>query len=62
MRGVDYRAPRTGITLLVTRPFYNFRDAEQALLRVGRFGDKCYRFRLRGFDLVDPLSASNSYA
>ncbi len=36
MRGVDYRAEVTGITLLVAQSFPNIREADQGLKRVGR--------------------------
>lgn len=41
MRGVDYRAEKTGIILLVAQSFSNVREADQGLKRVGRFGDAC---------------------
>ena len=62
MRGIDYRAKNKGVVLIVTRPFDNYRDAEQALNRVGRFGDSCSRYKLQGFDIVDEELAMRAYA
>ena len=62
MRGVDYRAKSKGIVLIVARPFENFRDAEQALHRVGRFGDSCSRYKLKGFDIVNNELAQRAYS
>ena len=53
MRGVDYRAPGTGITLVVAKSFSNVRDADQGLKRVGRFKDACHRVLVEGVSLVD---------
>jgi hypothetical protein len=36
MRGIDYRAPTKGITLLICQQFNNKREANQAGYRVGR--------------------------
>ena len=59
MRGVDYRAPLTGITLLIGKSFANAREADQGLKRVGRFKDSCQRIAIDGTPLVDPeLEAS----
>lgn len=44
MRGFDYRSKTIGITLIILRQFSGMRDAQQALARVGRNGDKCKRF------------------
>jgi hypothetical protein len=41
MRGVDYRAPTTGITLVIGKSLPNAREAQQALKRVGRLNDSC---------------------
>ena len=54
MRGVDYRAPETGITLVVAKSFTNVREADQGLKRVGRFKDACHRVLIEGTPLVDP--------
>ena len=53
MRGVDYRAPSAGITLLIARQFETTRDATQGLARVGRLGDPCLRLIVSGLSLVD---------
>ena len=44
MRGVDYRAPRLGLDLIIARSFDNALDQEQGLHRVGRHGDPCDRY------------------
>ena len=41
MRGINYRAPLNGISLLVAKSFENVREADQGMKRVGRFGDPC---------------------
>jgi hypothetical protein len=41
MRGIDYRAPLNGITLIVAKSFENAREADQGLKRVGRRDDPC---------------------
>lgn len=43
LRGIDYRAPRHGITLVIAASFSNQRELRQALSRVGRYGDPCER-------------------
>ena len=50
MRGFDYRAAdhRQGISLLVAKPLSCTRTLLQAYGRVGRYGQACRRFRLRG--------------
>jgi len=53
MRGTDFRAPTHGITLILAKSFESERDAEQALARVGRFGDRCTRLLVYGVTLVD---------
>jgi hypothetical protein len=53
MRGVDYRAGTTGITLVVAQSFSNDREAIQALARVGRYDEPCNRYRVEGVELVD---------
>ena len=62
MRGVDYRAPHSGIMLVVTRPFENYREEQQALNRVGRNGDKCTRIKAFEGDIVDALASQESFA
>ena len=39
MRGVDYRSDGKGLMLVIGKSFSTIRDAEQGLVRVGRFGD-----------------------
>lgn len=53
MRGIDYRASTLGISLIITMPFANTREAQQGLNRVGRFGDPCKRYIVKGIELVD---------
>ena len=55
MRGIDYRARRKGICLVVDKPFPSERDKIQGLARVGRFGDECVRVKFEGVDLVDRI-------
>lgn len=58
MRGIDYRAPQTGITLIVGKSFNNIREADQGLKRVGRYKDYCKRVLIRGVHLIDPSEAA----
>jgi hypothetical protein len=58
MRGVDYRAPLTGITLIVALPFRHEREATQALARVGRYKEPCARYLLDGIELIDELQCA----
>ena len=44
-RGVDYRAPKNGICLVICSPFSGIRKKYQTYKRVGRFGDPCFRIR-----------------
>ena len=53
MRGIDLRAPIKGVTLVIARSFSCQRNADQALMRVGRYGDPCHRFIAEGLALVD---------
>ena len=53
MRGVDYRAPKKGIHLLIMRSFEHTRAAMQGLGRVGRANDRCRRYLLADVKLVD---------
>ena len=56
MRGVDYRTlpKKEGIDLLIARPFSNKRAYVQGKGRVGRNGEPCSRFQLKGLqELVD---------
>lgn len=43
MRGIDYRARKTGIMLIVNKSFSSFRAMAQGMSRVGRNGDHCVR-------------------
>ena len=45
MRGVDYRCKAHGIDLLLARDFPNTRAYVQGLGRVGRYGERCDRFK-----------------
>jgi hypothetical protein len=53
MRGFDYRAKTTGITLVIAKSFAHEREAIQGLNRVGRFGDQCKRIMLAAVPLID---------
>ena len=54
MRGFDYRtSDRSGIALLLCHGFPTQRSLYQGLGRVGRFGDPCKRFVLKGIELVN---------
>lgn len=55
MRGTDFRSPTVKMTLVVQRGFTSARHAQQALARVGRYNDDCYRIRCPGLasTLVD---------
>ena len=53
MRGTDFRAPSTGIALVMSRGLESERDVQQALGRVGRFGEKCVRYSVENVQLVD---------
>jgi len=54
MRGLNYRAKRNGILLLVQAPFAHQRAADQAAYRVGRNNDPGQRQILAQVPLVDP--------
>ena len=54
MRGTDFRAKLTGLTLLIDCGVESDREAQQMLARVGRFNEKCQRFAVDGIQLVDP--------
>jgi hypothetical protein len=58
MRGVDYRAPLTGITLVIALSFNHEREATQALARVGRYKEPCARYLVEGVELVDELKCA----
>jgi hypothetical protein len=53
MRGIDYRAPKNGITQIIATSFKNKREALQGQERVGRFGDPCLRISIDGIPLID---------
>ncbi len=53
MRGIDYRAPNVGLSLIVAAPFENPREAIQGFHRVGRFQDPCKRYIVEGIKEVD---------
>ncbi len=53
MRGYDFRAKETGITLIIAQSFSSERDAQQGLGRVGRFGESSTRIKLKNIQLVD---------
>ena len=53
MRGLDYRAPLNGITLLIAKSFPHKRAVLQAAYRVGRQQDPCQRIVLSKVDLID---------
>ena len=53
MRAIDYRAPDTGMSLVIAKSFNHSRQSLQGLGRVGRNGDKCNRVRLENVELVD---------
>jgi len=61
MRGLDFRAPMLGMTLIVNKGFSSKRDMYQGMNRVGRFGDKCKRVKLGEFDEVDPAGEAQMY-
>ena len=41
MRGYDFRATATGLVLVVDQSFKSSREVQQALGRVGRYGEPC---------------------
>ena len=53
MRGINYRAPSYGITLIVAKSFENAREADQGLKRVGRQDDPCDRILLKNVPLIN---------
>ena len=62
MRGVDYRSDGKGLLLVIQKTFTTNRDAEQGLARVGRFGDVCVRFLVKGIELVDQIANADMYS
>ena len=59
MRGIDLRAPEKGVTLVISTPFSCQRNADQGLLRVGRYGDPCKRLIWEQVLLVDDKEAAS---
>jgi hypothetical protein len=53
MRGFDYRARNHGISLVIAESFQTERDFHQAMVRVGRHGDKCKRYGVEGVDRIN---------
>ena len=53
MRGLDYRAKKCSICLVVDQGFESQRDCDQGLARVGRLGDTCERYITYGTKPVD---------
>ena len=62
MRGLDFRAPKLGMTLIVNKGFSSKRDMYQGMNRVGRFGDKCKRVKLGKFSVVDPAGEAQLWS
>lgn len=61
MRGMDYRAPLNGITLIVAASFENYREAVQGLCRVGRYSDPCERICIESIPLVSVALETEYY-
>ena len=55
MRGVDYRAPTAGLSVVVATPFEHDRQAQQGWGRAKRNKDPGERVRLRHVQLVHPV-------
>ena len=53
-RGTDWRSPDVGMALVLDRGFESERDLQQALARVGRFGDRAVRVKSNNVELIDP--------
>jgi len=53
MRGLDYRAKKFKICLVVDYGFESQRDCDQGLAQVGRLGNKCERNITYGTKQVD---------
>ena len=53
-RGSDWRSPDVGMALVLDRGFESQRDLQQALARVGRFGDRAVRVKSNNVELIDP--------
>jgi hypothetical protein len=59
MRGLDYRAPILGVTLILAASFANKREALQGLKRVGRFGDPSVVVSIEDIPLIDKEKESH---
>lgn len=55
IRGVDFRAPSTGIVLVCGLTFSHARNYMQAMGRVGRFDEEGTRIGLKDIDRVDSV-------
>ena len=53
---MDYKAPEHGIALLIANALSSERLLDQALGRVGRYGEPCDRYKLGDLVLVDQLA------
>ena len=53
MRGLDYRAQKNSISLVIAKSFVTERDFQQAMVRVGRQNDKCRRFGIKGVPRIN---------
>ena len=53
MIGTDFKAPTTGMTLILDRGLESEREALQALSKVGRYGERCVRMITSRASLVD---------
>ena len=60
MRGIDYRAPNLGMVFVSLRPFDHKRQKQQALCRVGRNGDKAWRYQPADMKILDE-EANDAY-
>jgi len=54
MRGLDFRARKFGMALVINASFSCPREKSQGMNRVGRFTDKCERIKLGEQPDVDP--------
>ena len=53
MIGSDFKAPTTGLTMILDRGLESDREALQALSRVGRYGERCVRMMTSRTSLID---------
>ena len=60
IRGLDFRAPnnKAGICMIICSAFSKKRARNQALMRVGRFGDACYRIQDSTVEDIDNMQSS----